>query len=117
MEPMAVLKEHHPGARFVIDERPPIGKRIWMVTQWGNGFAGDYNPEYKVVWWSYLPALTPEQSRRKMALGAAGVDLTTPVSLRGHPPADENTEEADSWSCVRRSASPPSSTTPSQTAD
>lgn len=55
------LSEVKPECRLVWEHKPPIGKRLWLITKYGTGFAGDYHPEWGVVAWSPLPKLTEEQ--------------------------------------------------------
>jgi hypothetical protein len=63
---------------MVIDEPPPLGTKLYLVDQHGNGFLGPWHPEYGIVYWAHLPKRSPEQKRREMALKAAGVDITRP---------------------------------------
>ena len=58
------LSEIAPVCRLLHDEPPPVGKRIWMITKYGNGFVGQYHPEYGVLAWCPLPALTKAQKIR-----------------------------------------------------
>ena len=64
MEITEHLAELNPGLRFVVDDRPPITTKVYMVTQYGIGVIGDWKPEYQMVAWSPLPKFTPEQKER-----------------------------------------------------
>lgn len=88
------LSELHPELRLIVDELPPLGKKIWMVTVFGNGFSGDYHPEYRVLAWCPLPKLTPEQKRRLTAMKAAGIDPTV------HPGKLWGRREENPPSCI-----------------
>lgn len=90
------LAELRPVFRLVVDELPPIGTKIWMVTQYGNGFAGDYHKEYGIVAWCPLPKLTPEQKRRLKAMEGAGIDPTR------HPGTIYHAMEDNPPSCARK---------------
>ena len=70
------LAEFRPQLRLVVDELPPFGTKVWLVSEYGSGFAGVYHPEYGIVAWSPLPKFTPEQKRRLSALKLAGVKLS-----------------------------------------
>lgn len=59
------LAEYRPELRFVIDERPPLATKIYMVSVFGNGFIGDWRPEYQIVAWAYLPKYSKEQKERE----------------------------------------------------
>lgn len=76
MDSIRHLAEIRPELRLVVDEMPPLGTKVWLVTRYGHGFAGPYHDEYGVVAWSPLPKFTPEQKRRLMAMDAAKIDPT-----------------------------------------
>ena len=59
-----VLSALEPRLKLVMDEKPPMGTKIYMVSMYGNGFIGDYHPELGVVAWSELPKLSKEQRKR-----------------------------------------------------
>lgn len=88
------LSELRPELKLVIDEPPPKGTKIWMVTRYGHGFSGEWHPEFQVVAWCGLPKFTPEQKRRLMAMEAGGVDPTI------HPGALYLAQEANPPSCT-----------------
>lgn len=83
-----------PVLRLVVDELPPIGKKIFMVTKHGHGFLGDYHKEYQVVAWCGLPKFTPEQKRRLVGMEGAGIDPTV------HPGTIYRAEDPNPPSCV-----------------
>lgn len=57
--------EERPVCRLIIDEKPPMATKIWLITKFGNGYAGTYNKEDDtVVAWSPLPKLTASQKHR-----------------------------------------------------
>ena len=58
------LAELRPGLEFVVDERPPIATKVYMVSRYGIGIIGDWRPEYQMVAWSPLPKFTKEQKKR-----------------------------------------------------
>lgn len=94
------LAELAPIPRLVVDEKPPIGKKIWMITRYGHGFAGEYHKEYQVTAWCPLPKMTPEQKRRLAGMDAAGVDPCV------HPGTVYHTEDENPPSCVGWKRSP-----------
>lgn len=52
LAPVPKLIETHP---------PPIGEKIWIITIYGNGYAGCYDKADKTQFaWCELPALPPE---------------------------------------------------------
>lgn len=59
-----------------MDEKPPKATKIWLITEYGSGFPGEWYPECGAVAWSPLPKLSPEQKRRLIAAKAAGVSTT-----------------------------------------
>lgn len=67
------LSEVAPMCRLMMDEPPPIGTDIWLITMYGTGYRGRYNAMDKsVVAWCPLPKLTDDQKQR---LKDAGVML------------------------------------------
>lgn len=75
------LSELRPELKLVVDEVPPLGTKIWMVTEFGTGFAGDYHPAFHVVAWCGLPKLTPDQKKRLQAMRTSGIDPTVHPSI------------------------------------
>lgn len=62
---MPYLAELAPIPRLIVDEKPPIATRIWLITKYGAGYAGIYDKhDMTVVAWSPLPKLTPKQKQR-----------------------------------------------------
>jgi hypothetical protein len=76
MDPPKYLAEVRPELRLIVDELPPLGTKVWLVDRFGNGFAGQYHPEYQVQAWAPLPKFTPEQKRRLLSIEGAGLDAT-----------------------------------------
>jgi hypothetical protein len=69
------MAEERPAVRLIVDELPPIATKIWLITKYGNGYAGTYDKTDRlVVAWAPLPKLAPDQKRRLRAMEAAGVD-------------------------------------------
>ena len=65
------VAELAPIPRLIVDEKPPIGKKIWLITKYGNGFAGTYDKhDMTVVAWCPLPKLTDEQKQRLTEMDA-----------------------------------------------
>jgi hypothetical protein len=65
MEPPKYLAELGPIPRLIEDEKPPLATKIWLITKYGNGYAGTYDKtDPLVVAWCPLPKLTPEQKTR-----------------------------------------------------
>ena len=58
------LSEVRPACRLVCEEMPPLGVRLWLISKYGNGFPGEYHPEFGVVAWAPLPKMTEEQKRK-----------------------------------------------------
>lgn len=58
------LAELGPIPRLIVDEPPPLATKIWLITEYGTGFAGQYYKECGAVAWCPLPKLTPEQKAR-----------------------------------------------------
>lgn len=66
------LAEERPECRLIIDEKPPIGTRIYLISQYGAGCIGTWSAYMTdVVAWAYLPKMSPEQKRKLMAHQAA----------------------------------------------
>ena len=62
-----------PECRLIMDERPPLGKSVWLLTLFGTGYVGPYDSrDPSVVAWSPLPKLSPAQKAR---LKQHGVEL------------------------------------------
>ena len=59
-----VLTADEPKLKLVMDEKPPMGVKVYMVSEYGTGFLGDYHPELGVVAWAELPKLSKEQRQR-----------------------------------------------------
>jgi len=59
-----VLTADEPKLKLVMDEKPPMGCKLYMVSEFGAGFIGDYHPELGVIAWSELPKLSKEQKKR-----------------------------------------------------
>ena len=57
-QPMTALE---PKLTLVKDVKPPMGQRIYMVSIYGVGILGDYNPELGIVAWMPLPKLSKNQ--------------------------------------------------------
>jgi hypothetical protein len=65
MEPPKYLAELGPIPRLIEDEKPPLATKIWLISKYGNGYAGCWDKTDKtIVAWSPLPKLTPEQKQR-----------------------------------------------------
>ena len=61
-----------PVPRLIETHPPPIGKKIWIITLWGNGYAGTYDRHDDSQFaWCELPALPPELKRLLLARQAA----------------------------------------------
>lgn len=88
------IAEYRPEWRLVVDELPPIGKKILMRGLHSGIFVGDYHREYGAVAWAGLPTFSPEQRRRLNAMEAAGVDPTL------HPGVRFLTQDLNLPSCV-----------------
>lgn len=78
---MKYAAELAPIPRLICDEKPPLNTKIWLITEWGTGFAGNWYKECNAVAWSPLPKLTDEQKRRlkemKMASSRSGLQPAT----------------------------------------
>ena len=78
------LAEEQPRCRLVEDEKPPIGTRIYMISQYGAGCIGTWDKYMTdIIAWSYLPKMSPEQKRRVLALRAANC-VTNCVTPENH---------------------------------
>lgn len=60
-KPLTALE---PKLTLIADAMPPLGRKIYMVSEYGNGILGDYHPELGIVAWAPLPKLTKEQRKR-----------------------------------------------------
>lgn len=58
------MTELEPQCRLCMDEMPPLGRDVWLITRYGNGFRGAFHPEYGAVAWAPIPKLTEEQKTR-----------------------------------------------------
>lgn len=94
MDSTRYIAELRPEFRLIVDEVPPLGTKLWMVTRHGAGFAGAYHPEYGVIAWCPLPKLTPEQKRRLRGMKDADIDPTI------HPRELWKKREEISGTCV-----------------
>lgn len=72
--------ELNPACRLIVDEPAPYATKVWLVTEYGRGFAGEYYPECGAVAWAPLPKLSTEQKARLAQLRADGVDPTRALS-------------------------------------
>lgn len=61
IKPLTALE---PKLTLIADEMPPLGRKIYMVSEYGAGILGDYHPELGVIAWMPLPRLTQEQKER-----------------------------------------------------
>jgi hypothetical protein len=53
-----------PKLTLVKDEKPPLGTKLYLVSEHGIGILGDYHPEWGIVAWMRLPKLSDEQKKR-----------------------------------------------------
>lgn len=74
------IAELNPACRLVMDELPPKSHKVWLITEFGTGFAGEYYPECGAVAWAPLPKLSTDQKARLAQLRAAGGDPTRALS-------------------------------------
>ena len=74
------LAELNPACRLIVDELPPFATKVWLVTAYGRGFAGEWYRECGAVAWAPLPKLTAEQKARLAALQADGQNITKSIS-------------------------------------
>jgi len=65
-----------PACRLVVDHPPPLGTRIWLISETGNGCARHWHADSQIVAWAPLPKLTLAQRVRLAKLRATGVDVT-----------------------------------------
>lgn len=62
MNAQQYVAELAPVPRLIEDEKPPLAKKIWIITIYGVGYAGTYDKTDKTQFaWCPLPKLTPEQ--------------------------------------------------------
>jgi|LakMenE18May11ns_1017448.scaffolds.fasta_scaffold9907681_4 hypothetical protein len=74
MEQHKYLAELGPIPRLIEDEKPPLATKIWLITKYGNGYAGMWDKNDTTIYaWCPLPKLTPEQKRRLLAMDAANI--------------------------------------------
>jgi hypothetical protein len=74
MEQPKYLAELGPIPRLIEDEKPPLATKIWLITKYGNGYAGMWDKNDTTIYaWCPLPKLTPEQKRRLLAMDAANI--------------------------------------------
>jgi len=74
------LAELNPACRLIVDEPAPYETKVWLITEYGRGFAGEHYPECGAVAWAPLPKLSTEQKARLAQLRADGVDPTRALS-------------------------------------
>lgn len=68
------IAELAPIPRLIEDEKPPLATKIWLITKYGNGYAGMWDKNDTTIYaWCPLPKLTPEQKRRLLAMDAANI--------------------------------------------
>jgi len=72
--------ELNPACRLIVDEPAPYATKVWLVTEYGRGFAGEYYPECGAVAWAPLPKLSAGQKARLAQLRANGADPTRALS-------------------------------------
>jgi hypothetical protein len=58
------LAELAPVPRLVMDEAPPRGVKLYLISESGPGFLGQYHPEMQIIAWCPLPKLTENQKDR-----------------------------------------------------
>ena len=68
--------EYRPALRLIVDELPPVGRSLWLISRHGIGYKGVWRPGEGVIAWCPLPDFTPEQKARLNCLKRAGVDIT-----------------------------------------
>lgn len=74
MESPKYLAELGPIPRLIEDEKPPLATKVWLITKYGNGYAGMWDKNDTTIYaWCPLPKLTPEQKRRLLAMDAANI--------------------------------------------
>jgi len=64
-----VLTADEPKLKLVMDEKPPMACKLYMVSIYGTGILGDYHPELQIVGWMELPKLSKDQRRRLKEAG------------------------------------------------
>ena len=74
------LAELNPACRLIVDEPAPHATKVWLITEYGRGFAGEYYPECGAVAWAPLPKLSADQKARLSQLRAKGTDPTRTLS-------------------------------------
>ena len=74
------LAELNPACRLIVDEPAPYATKVWLITEYGRGFAGEYYPECGAVAWAPLPKLSANQKARLAQLRAKGADPTRALS-------------------------------------
>ena len=68
------IAELAPIPRLIEDEKPPLATKVWLITKYGNGYAGMWDKNDTTIYaWCPLPKLTPEQKRRLLAMDAANI--------------------------------------------
>ena len=64
------MAELAPVPRLIIDELPPKGTKVWLISRYGFGYAREYRKDYKgIIAWCPLPKLTDEQKNRLKSIG------------------------------------------------
>jgi hypothetical protein len=58
-----------PVPRLVMDEAPPVGVKLYLISDAGVGFLGQFHPEMRIIAWCPLPKLTENQKDRLRAVG------------------------------------------------
>ena len=72
MDPIPYVAALAPIPKLIETHPPPIGRKIWIITVWGNGYAGTYDKSDDTQFaWCELPALPPELKRLLLARQAA----------------------------------------------
>ncbi len=74
------LAELNPACRLIVDEPAPYATKVWLITEFGRGFAGEYYDECRAVAWAPLPKLSTDQKARLAQLRANGADPTRALS-------------------------------------
>ena len=78
MDQNKIASAEQSALRLIVDERPPLATKIYLLGAAGVGFIGQWYAESNVVAWSPLPRLTVEQKTRLRTLMAEGIDVTQP---------------------------------------
>jgi hypothetical protein len=56
------ISEIQPACRLIEDEKPPIGKDVWLISKYGHGYRGRWDrTDDSIVAWAPLPKLTEAQ--------------------------------------------------------